>query len=195
MMSDDRCRSADHSGQTQTVVVERRGVQEGVAVAEPEEICTAKQAADHELVIGFGRLQGAANRLEYLLGRAIEEEFGISHLMFEVMLILGRAGSPGLSMGAISREQVLTSGGVTRLVDRMQAAGLVERAEDPGDRRGRLVRLTALGEETAVRAARVHAVNIERYFLAPLPAAHRKQFMDDLRLLSHSAQDLLPRLG
>jgi DNA-binding MarR family transcriptional regulator len=164
-------------------------------VAEGPEISTAKQAADHELIVAFGRLQGAANRLGYVLGRAIEEEFGISHLMFEVLLILGRAGGSGLSMGAISREQVLTSGGVTRLVDRMVAAGLVERAEDPADRRGRLVRLTALGEETCTRAARVHAANIERYFLDPLPESHRRRFLEDLRVLSHAAQDLLPRLG
>ena len=161
----------------------------------PAGISTAKEAADDELILGFGRLQGAANRLEYVLGRAIEEEFGISHLVFEAMLILGRAGGPGLSMTAISREQVLTSGGVTRLVDRMAAAGLVERTEDPGDRRGRLVRLTALGEQTVVRAARVHRANIERYFLQPLPKSHRVRFMDDLRVLSNSARDLVPRLG
>jgi len=159
-----------------------------------EQISTAADAASHELVLAFGRLQGAANRLEYILGRAIEQECGISHLMFEVLLILGRAGEPGLSMGAISREQVLTTGGVTRLVDRMVAAGLVERVEDPDDRRGRLVRVTASGEETVVRAARVHAANIERYFLAPLPTDHRQQFMADLRILSHAARDALPRL-
>jgi DNA-binding MarR family transcriptional regulator len=128
-------------------------------------ISTAKEAADNELVLAFGRLQGAASRLEYLLGRAIEEECGISHVMFEVLLILGRAGEPGLSMGAIAQEQVLTTGGVTRLVDRMEAAGLVERAGVPGDRRTRLVRLTPLGEQTAVRASRVHVENIRRYFL------------------------------
>jgi len=38
-------------------------------------ISTAKEAADHELILAFGRLQGAANRLEYLLGKAIEEEW------------------------------------------------------------------------------------------------------------------------
>jgi DNA-binding MarR family transcriptional regulator len=161
---------------------------------ERAEISTAKDAADHELILAFGRLQGAANRLEYLLGRAIERECGISHLMFEVLLILGRAGSDGLSMGAISQEQVLTTGGVTRLVDRMEAAGLVERAEDPGDRRSRLVRLTSLGQQTVVRAARVHVENIERYFLAPLPTSHRERFMEDLRILSHAARDTLPRL-
>ena len=157
-------------------------------------ISTAKEAADHELILAFGRLQGAANRLEYLLGKTIEEQCGISHLMFEVLLILGRAGEPGLPMGAIAQEQVLTTGGVTRLVDRMEAAGLVERTETPGDRRGRLVRLTPLGEQTAVRASRVHVENVERYFLGPLPVADRERFMKDLQILSHAARDMLPRL-
>jgi DNA-binding MarR family transcriptional regulator len=158
-------------------------------------ISTAKDAADDAMILAFGRLQGAANRLDYILGRAIEQECGISHLMFEVLLILGRAGDPGLSMGAIGREQVLTTGGVTRLVDRMQAAGLVERTDDPADRRGRLVHLTPLGEQTVVRAAQVHRDNIQRYFLDPLPASHRERFMEDLRILSHAARDHLPRLG
>ncbi|MFF1297528.1 MULTISPECIES: MarR family winged helix-turn-helix transcriptional regulator [unclassified Streptomyces] len=158
------------------------------------EISTAKEAAGDELVLAFGRLQGAANRLEYILGRALEVECGISHLMFEVLLILGRAGEPGLSMRAIAQEQVLTTGGATRLVDRMEAAGLVGRAEDPGDRRGRLVRLTPRGEETTVAAARVHVENIRRYFVAPLPAEDRERFAEDLRILSHAARDILPRL-
>ena len=158
------------------------------------ELSTAEEAANHELVLAFGRLLGAANRLEYILGRAIEEECGISHLMFEVLLILGRTGGPGLSIGAIAREQVLTTGGMTRLIDRMEAAGLVERADDPADRRARWVRLTPLGEQTAVRAARVHLANIRRYFLDPLPADDRERFAEDLRILSHSARDQLPRL-
>ena len=163
-------------------------------MAEDAGISTAKEAADDRLILAFGRLQGAASRLGYLLGRAIEEEFGISHVMYEVLLILGRVGEPGLPMGAIAREQVLTTGGVTRLVDRMEAAGLVERAETPGDRRGRLVRLTPLGEQTAVRASRVHVENIKRYFLEPLPDADRERFTEDLRILSHAARDILPRL-
>jgi DNA-binding MarR family transcriptional regulator len=163
-------------------------------VGEEAEIGTAKEAAEHELILAFGRLQGAANRLEYILGRALEEECGISHLVFEVLLILGRAGDPGLSMRAVAQEQVLTTGGATRLVDRMEAAGLVERAEDPGDRRGRLVRLTPLGEETAVRASRVHLANIQRHFVQPLPAGDRARFAEDLRILSHAARDVLPRL-
>ncbi|MFD4511371.1 MarR family winged helix-turn-helix transcriptional regulator [Streptomyces sp. NPDC058457] len=159
-----------------------------------EEISSSSEAANNALVLAFGRLQGAANRLEYILGRALESECGITHLMFEVLLILGRAGEPGLAMRAIAQEQVLTTGGVTRLVDRMEAAGLVERTEDPGDRRGRLVRLTPLGEETTVRASHVHVANIRRYFMEPLPPEDRDRFAEDLRILSHSARAELPRL-
>jgi DNA-binding MarR family transcriptional regulator len=166
----------------------------GEAVSEQAGIRNAKEAADHELILAFGRLQGAANRLEYILGRALEVECGISHLMFEVLLILGRADTPGLSMRAIAQEQVLTTGGATRLVDRMEAAGLVARTEAPDDRRAKLVRLTPLGEETTVRASRVHVENIKRYFVEPLPAEDRERFAEDLRILSHSARDTLPRL-
>jgi DNA-binding MarR family transcriptional regulator len=163
-------------------------------VAGDAQITTAEQAANDRLVLAFGWLQGAANRLEYILGRAIEQECGISHLMFEVLLILGRAGGPGMSMRAIAQERVLTSGGVTRLVDRMEAAGLVARDDDPGDRRGRLVSLTQLGEETVVRAARLHVENVQRFLLDPLPAEHRDQFTRDLRTVSLAARDAVPRL-
>ncbi|MEV6911156.1 MarR family winged helix-turn-helix transcriptional regulator [Amycolatopsis sp. NPDC051071] len=157
-------------------------------------ITTAKEAAYDQRVVTFGRLMGAANRLEYLLGRALETECGISHLMFEVLLIVGRAGEAGTSMRAIAQEQVLTTGGATRLVDRMTTLGLVVRGSDPEDRRVQLVRLTETGEETTVRAARVHVENIQRFFLDPLPADHREQFAQDLRTLSHFARDALPRL-
>ncbi|OLT16489.1 MarR family transcriptional regulator [Pseudonocardia sp. CNS-139] len=155
---------------------------------------TARDAARDPLVLAFGRLQGAANRLEYLLGRAIEAEFGISHQMFEVLLILARAGGPGISMRAIAQERVLTTGGVTRLVDRMEAAGLVVRSPDPDDRRGRLVRLTPHGEGLTVRVARLHAGNIRRHLMDPLPADHRARFAQDVRTLSIAAGDELPRL-
>jgi DNA-binding MarR family transcriptional regulator len=163
-------------------------------MARNEQITTAEQAANDRRVLAFGRLQGAANRLEYILGRAIEKECGISHVMFEVLLILGRAKGAGMSMGAVAQERVLTTGGVTRLVDRMEAAGLVAREENPGDRRGRLVTLTPLGEKTVVHAARLHTVNVQRFLLDPLPTEHREQFTQDLRTVSLSAKDALPRL-
>jgi DNA-binding MarR family transcriptional regulator len=163
-------------------------------VADDGDVGSARQAADDSLVVTFGRLLGVANRLELLAGRAIEQECGISHLMYEVLLILGRAGEPGMAMSAIGRAQVLTTGGVTRLVDRMETAGLVERTDDPGDRRGRLVRLTAVGEETAVRATRLHRENLRRLLAGQLPPERWERFAEDLRALSHAVEREVPRL-
>ena len=50
----------------------------------------------------------------------------------------------------------------------------------------------AEGEETTVRAARVHVENVRRLFLEPLPDERREQFVEDLRTLSH-APGALPR--
>ncbi|MEV6239821.1 MarR family transcriptional regulator [Lentzea sp. NPDC051838] len=158
------------------------------------DIETPQDAASHALMLAFGRLQGAANRLEYLLGRALEQECGITHLEFEVLLILARAGEPGLSMRAISQEQVLTTGGATRVIDRLERDGLVERAPHPTDKRSRLAKLTSKGSKTLVHAANVHLANIKQHFLAPLPEGHREQFAEDLKLLSHAARDALPPL-
>jgi hypothetical protein len=73
-------------------------------VWEEAEIGTVKEAADHQLVLAFGRLHGAANRLDRILGRSLERECGIGHLMFEALLMLGRAGKPELWMRAMAQE-------------------------------------------------------------------------------------------
>jgi len=166
----------------------------GRGTSAESEITTAREAANDKLVLAFGHLQGAANRLEYLLGRALEERCGINHVTFEVLMILGRSGPDGLPMRSIGQERVLSTGGASRLIDRMEAAGLVIRGADADDRRGCRVHLTAAGEDTAVRAARIHAENVRRFFLEPLPEEHHAKFIEDLRILSHSARDALPRL-
>jgi DNA-binding MarR family transcriptional regulator len=54
----------------------------------------------------------------------------------------------GLRIGGIASRVLLTSGGVTRLVDRLESRGLVERTSCPTDRRGTSVRLTEHGRST-----------------------------------------------
>lgn len=145
-------------------------------------------------MLAFGHLVAAASRLEHILGRSLAEEFQISHQTFEVLAILKRTGPEGVSMGSIAQEQVLSTGGVTRLIDRMEDAGLVIRAADPEDRRGRRVRLSTDGKALAIRAEHLHAENVRRHFLAPIPEADRQRFIEHLRAISHSARDTLGRL-
>ena len=161
--------------------------------AEHLDIETVADAANEPRIVAFGRLLGAAGGLEYVLGRAIERQFGISHAMFEVLLLLGRAGRP-LAMREISQARVLTTGGATRLVDRMQTDGLVLREVHHTDKRIHLVALTETGKVTAVHAARVHAANVQRYMLDVLPTAQRDVVVQGLAALSVSAGAVLPQM-
>ena len=97
---------------------------------------------------------------EYM-GRLSEERLfkpaGITDQQFNVLRIL-RGGPPdGYLIREIRRRMISHSADVPRLVERMVRAGLVQRREDPADRRGSLVRLTPEGEALEARLAPVHS--------------------------------------
>jgi DNA-binding MarR family transcriptional regulator len=74
--------------------------------------------------------------------------YGIGRAEFDVLATLRRSGAPyRLSPGALAASMMLSSGGTTARLDRLEKAGLVERSPDPNDRRGVLVRLTDRGKE------------------------------------------------
>ena len=54
---------------------------------------------------------------------------------------------------------MLSSGGMTKRLDRLVQAGLVERRPDPADRRGTLVRLSRRGKTTIDKAVEAHVAN------------------------------------
>jgi DNA-binding MarR family transcriptional regulator len=62
---------------------------------------------------------------------------------------------------------------MTKRLDRMEAAGMIERRPDPHDRRGTLVRLTRRGKSVIDRALETHVANEER-LLGALTAAERR---------------------
>jgi MarR family 2-MHQ and catechol resistance regulon transcriptional repressor len=66
-----------------------------------------------------------------------------------------------LLLGEVQRKVLVSSGGVTYLVDRLVAQGLVERQECPTDRRARYAALTSSGEELIGRAFPSHAEAVE----------------------------------
>jgi DNA-binding MarR family transcriptional regulator len=79
----------------------------------------------------------------------------------------------------------LTTGGVTRLVDRMVEAGLVARQNCPSDRRSVHVVLTPAGESTLGRAIGEHIEGIDRHLMAPLNDADRAALAAALSKLVH----------
>lgn len=69
---------------------------------------------------------------------------------------------------------MVTTGAVTKRVDRLERAGLVQRRRSDADGRGRVVRLTPAGRRLFDQAFTAHMANEER-LLAPLDRAQRAQ--------------------
>ena len=153
---------------------------------------TAKQAADDPRILVFGRLLGAANRLEYILGHALEESTGLTHSIYELLLVVGRAGGDGVPVRDVAQSRVLTSGGATRLVNRAVELGLIRRRPSETDGRVQLVELTDLGEQKLLEASELHVRNIERYLVDVLPADQARSFAEAIRTLSKNAAAELP---
>lgn len=73
-------------------------------------------------------------------------EFGLSVADFDVMATLRRrADSTGLKAKQLQASVMITSGGMTKRLDRLESAGLIARHPDPDDRRGVLITLTTEG--------------------------------------------------
>ena len=129
-----------------------------------------------------GRLQRAATHA----GGAIDGWLGTHDLeqgWFDLLSALRRSGPPyELSPTRLSRSLMLSSGGLTKRLDRMEAAGLIERRPDPGDRRGVLVRLTPGGKRAVDTAIATHIAG-EEGLLGALTAEEREQLATLLRKL------------
>jgi DNA-binding MarR family transcriptional regulator len=97
------------------------------------------------------------------LEREMEAATGLPLTWYDVLLNLNEAGGR-LRMQELARSIVLSKSGLTRLVDRMVAAGYVCREPAEGDRRGLLAVLTPEGKDALRAAAPVHLRGIEQHF-------------------------------
>lgn len=123
----------------------------------------------------IGRLTGAA----HLIGRdhlaPLFAEHGLQRGEFDVIATLRRAGKPyRLTPTALYESLMMSSGGMTARLDRLEKAGLVERRPNPDDRRGILVGLTKKGLALVERLVGLHVEN-ERRLLACLTQAEQKE--------------------
>jgi len=121
---------------------------------------------DDALITTFGRLIEVQSRLERRLGAELESRCDLPHAWFEVLVRLGRSEADRLTMGSLAEQVSLTTGGVTRLIDRMEAAGYVRRAPCATDRRVSYAVLTDAGRAKLDEAAPVHAANLRSVFAA-----------------------------
>ena len=103
------------------------------------------------------------------LERELQAEQSLGLGEYEVLLMLARADDRQLRMSELADRLVLSRSGVTRLVDRLEADALVERASCDTDRRGSWATLTKAGHDRLRRAAPTHLRGVGEHFLDRIP--------------------------
>jgi DNA-binding MarR family transcriptional regulator len=139
----------------------------------------------------FGRVY----RIARLVGdrqEAVYSTFGINRGDFDVLATLRRAGEPfSLAPKELTASLMLTSGGMTGRLDRLERRGLVTRAPDPADRRGLTITLTPEGRALVDEAVTV-GLDAQREVLDQLPPKSRAQLSSLLRDLLAATQASVP---
>jgi DNA-binding MarR family transcriptional regulator len=131
----------------------------------------------------IGRLSEAAERvmrdhLDPLFAGA-----GLQPGEFDVISTLRRSGAPYmLSPTRLYESMMISSGGMTNRLDRLERAGLIERRPDPNDRRGKLIALTVAGRRVIDETITRHVANEER-LLSVLTTAEQEKLNALLRKL------------
>ena len=140
---------------------------------------------DHAPIGIVGRLSRLAREIEARL-EPVYRDHGLEPGWHDVLATLRRQGPPfQLRPSDFTGSLMLTSSGATKRLDRLERAGLVERAPDPDDRRGVIISLTEAGRELIDRVTEAHLAN-EARLLAGLSAREREQLAGLLRKLGLS---------
>ena len=98
------------------------------------------------------------------LERKLLADTGLPLPWFDVLIHLYEAPERRLRFQALADSVVLSRSGLTRLVDRMEAAGLVRREPAPGDRRGLYAVLTQQGKERFEEVIPGHRRDVDEHF-------------------------------
>ncbi len=126
-------------------------------------------------------------RAHAVVTRALEGELlaaeDLSLAAYDVLVQLVEAPQHRLRMTELADAVLLSRSGVTRLVDRLEHAGLVHRCRVEGDGRGVAAELTAAGLARLRAASRTHLAGVARHFAARLDA-------DDLAALERISRRL-----
>lgn len=110
----------------------------------------------------FGRI-GVLARVLTPMTEAVAIERGLRQGEFDVLTALRRVGSPyTLIPSELSDMLMMSRAGMTNRLDRLEAAGLVERTLDPADRRSFRISLTESGLKLVDEAMTEHAANLHR---------------------------------
>ena len=111
----------------------------------------------------------------------LKSEFGLPLTHFEPMSVMDRL--PGCRVYDIASELGITTGGVSKLVDRIEASGYCRRRPNPADRRSSLLELTPEGRRVFAEAGVAFDEELQRWLGDPVPERTLRQFAATLARL------------
>jgi DNA-binding MarR family transcriptional regulator len=128
-------------------------------------------------------------RLEIALWDRVDARLRGSHELplafFEGLLFISRAPGASMRVGDLARELRVTVGGTSKLIDRIQRAGLIARQPDPDDRRASRVMLTTAGKRRLTAAAKTYEAEVAGIVGGVLSPEEQRQMTDSVaRLLA-----------
>ena len=132
-------------------------------------------------------------RFEIELWNAVDarltNDFGLPLTHFEPMSVIDRI--PGCRVHDIANELGITTGGTSKLIDRIEASGYCRRLPNPGDRRSSLLELTEAGRRMLAEAGTAFDDELQHRLGDALPERTLRQFASTLTRL----RDASGRIG
>jgi len=128
-------------------------------------------------------------RTHAMLTKALDAELDAAHGLplssYEVLMHLSDAEGQRMRMSDLAAMVILSRSGLTRLVDRLEREGLIERQSCPSDARGSFATLTAAGRRKLAAARATHLAGVRSLFLDHFTP-------DEQEVLGAAWQRLLP---
>lgn len=141
---------------------------------------------DDPRISAYGRVLEAQRWLHRTFDRSLREKAGISVVWYEALLRVARSEGGHIPINELGEAMVLTSGGATRLVDRLEEGGYLERIACPTDRRVSWAHITEKGLAVLAAATEVHLHDLDEYFVSRLDP-------DEMAALEASLRKVRPR--
>ena len=126
-----------------------------------------------------------------ILDAELQAAGGVSFRWYDVLVQLEEAGQ-GVPMNEIASRILASKSGLTRVIDRMEDAGLVRRERPPDDRRVVLVSATPEGLEALARSRVVHRDGIRRHFTEHLTEQELARLQKMLQKVREHVRPLRP---
>lgn len=136
-----------------------------------------------DLVTALGLLFEASSYVRRNISADLERDAGLDATWFEVLTRLDRTTGHAMRMNAMAAQVSFVPSSFSRLIDRMEAAGVIERCVDPSSRRATLIRPTAAAAVLLARANAAHARSAQAHVTGLLSEKEVRDLMRITRKL------------